>query len=1031
MIHLTIMRATTTTAAAADKSESQNDSIDSRKRDIPTGPRRSKRYMTAPSFRTLTFLRLVSLTVYLMMGSSSSGHVFCHAWIRCTTTTTTTKTSTWHNNNNNNNQQYHHHHRQMSRHRFSVVSQLFVASYPISNNNNKNNNNNLTPSLKDDEIEDNSSDRRGKKSRGHSQRRKRSYKFNTNNVDKRRTSSISQQQQTQQRQGNNAFTNNHKYTTTTTNSKKKHQSSQAAYQFNTVLQTILQSSHKGPPARERVQEAQNLLLTRVRRKTSATATTAPDMASMDYDTVSFNIVMQAWARQHSMEAANAADNLLRVLWQETNLRADSYSYAAVLHAYAKAEGQRPAALRATELLQEFLQLTNVVTATTTTTTTTTTAPMHHPRIPPRTDVCHNAVMDAWAVSGDIRAGQRAEQILRSLQQDPHRTATRVSYNAVIKAYARSGQPEEAQRILDEMKRVATRGDDEKGTNGYVTPDKVSLSTCMHAWAKSTRDLPLAAARADALLCEMEEAYARTGNEHLRPDVVAYSSVLAATARSGGSTAKPLELLERMERYGKERPNAAFLNTWIHLLSKTNETTSAASSAEVILQHMKTESAAGHTELSPCKVTYTAVITVLAQVCSIEAADRAEVLLDELVDLWERTRNDMYRPNAKTFASVLNCVSKSGVADGIERAEALMHRMENLYNRTGAVDLRPNLIVFMQIFQILARSKNQEAGSKAKEVLHQMNRLHLEGHKDVRPDATTLAYFLNTLTKSGVENAVELATHIVTEAEEGYKAGIGHLKPTSLLYSAALQAYAKSASAEGTRLAEELLERTKALYREGKMYAKPTVLFYNAVIDAHARSDGGTGAAERAEALLDEMETKSLAGDSSLKPNTRSFNAAILAWKNSNSTDAPCRAEALLKRMNERYKSGDVNCRPDRVTINSIIAVWAKSSDPKGPSRAAGFLAFMESLYRQGEDNFCPDQYTFNTCIDAYARHGDGHGAQSLFERMQELARDDPSLKPSLITLTSLQTAWTKSPQTREAAQHLPAIQALLTEYRRK
>lgn len=173
-----------------------------------------------------------------------------------------------------------------------------------------------------------------------------------------------------------------------------------------------------------------------------------------------------------MEGAQAADDLLRLLRQESNLSADSYSYAAVLHAHAKAGGGRPAALRATALLGEFLQLAPRRGRATSTTAT-------DGRSPRTDDVCHNAVMDAWAASGDSRAGQRAERILRQLQQDHRRTATRVSYNACIKAYARSGQPDDAQRLLDEMKEAAAEGDVQ------VTPDKVSLSTCMHAWAKST------------------------------------------------------------------------------------------------------------------------------------------------------------------------------------------------------------------------------------------------------------------------------------------------------------------------------------------------------------------------------------------------------------------------------------------------------------------------------------------------------------------------------------------------------------------
>lgn len=179
-----------------------------------------------------------------------------------------------------------------------------------------------------------------------------------------------------------------------------------------------------------------------------------------------------------------------------------------------------------------------------------------------------------------------------------------------------------------------------------------------------------------------------------------------------------------------------------------------------------------------------------------------------------------------------------------------------------------------------------------------------------------------------------------------------------------------------------------------------------------------------------MESKSRAGDFTLRPNTRTFNAAILAWRNSNTTDAPLRAEALLKRMNEKYKAGDQQCRPDRVTLNTIIDVWAKSSQPQAPERAAEFLKFMESLYRKGDRSFRPDEYTFNSCIDAYGRRGDGPGAQSLFERMQVLARTDPLLQPGIITLTALQGAWNRSPQTRESLEHLATIQSMIVEQNR-
>lgn len=316
---------------------------------------------------------------------------------------------------------------------------------------------------------------------------------------------------------------------------------------------------------------------------------------------------------------------------------------------------------------------------------------------------------------------------------------------------------------------------------------------------------------------------------------------------------------------------------------------------------------------------------------------------------------------------------------------------------------PSISLILQMFQILANTRESQAAMKAMGLLHQMNELYLAGNSpDVRPDVTTYACVINAFTKSRVNNVAELATLVLTEAEEGYQAGLGHLKPNSLLYSAVLQAYAKSSSRSGAALAEQLLRRTKDMYKQGKMYAKPTDLFYNAVIDAHARSNGGLYAAERSEALLDEMESRSNAGDQSLKPNTRSFNAAILAWKHSNATDAPARAEALLRRMD----NGNEQCRPDRVTYNTLMSVWATSAEEDAAKRAEEILDFME----YSEASLKPDAWTYNTAILACTRcerKDAAIRAQRLYRRMKRHGQ-----QPDLITLTLLRGIWTNSDDKR-------------------
>lgn len=587
------------------------------------------------------------------------------------------------------------------------------------------------------------------------------------------------------------------------------QSDHTAHSFNRDLQKLVRSGHL-VGGKSAAQQAEDLLLARMQDSASVAS----------YDTVSFNIVLLAWAKQHTLTGAHRADQLLSLLLRTNNattittnllpsgtstfttpIRADAYSYSAVLHAYAKSGGKVKAALRATELLEQ----------------------LERSQCSLSTDVCHNAAMNAWAVSGSPQAGERAERILRQLLGPTSTIApTRIAFNACIKAYAKAGQPQDAQRLLDQMKRLS-------GAQPQLTPDKITYSSCIDAWSRSC-DREDAAQQAERLLQELEASFVATGDAKIRPDVVSYTSVLAAYAKSksGVDSHQAQELLGRMHQYAHEPPNAPFLNAWIHLLARASATAAKSAdgheaAAEEILEYMRREYARGIQSMKPCKISFTAVISVLAQVGTVASAQRAEALLLELESLWERTQDTDYLPNAKTFATVLNAWVKSGAKDATESAERLVHRMEDLYERTKAEELEPNLVVFLQVFQVLANSRDPQSAVKAKQLLQKMHQLQLSGFPAVRPDAMTYAYVINTFTKAKVENVAELATMVLTEAEEGYRAGIGSLKPTAMLYSSVLQAYAKCSSSEGAQLAEHLLARTNNLYRQGQLYAKPTTL----------------------------------------------------------------------------------------------------------------------------------------------------------------------------------------------------------------
>lgn len=759
-----------------------------------------------------------------------------------------------------------------------------------------------------------------------------------------------------------------------------------AFEFNKWISKFLREEHGS------VEEAEKLLLLRVEEASAKARVTGQKNVNYDYDTVSFNLILNAWARKRSIYAAGRADTLLQKLLRLPHLKADTYSYSAVLNAYAKSGGRRKAALRAEELLIQ----------------------METSAMKVETDFCHNAVMDCWSVSGDYDAGRLAQRWLTKLEERGP-APTRISYNACIKAWARSenGAPK-AHGILKRMKALG----------GELRPDKISYSTCIDAFCRSTTDLAVAVEQAEDLLQQMEQA--APDNVEMRPDVVAYTSVLDAYANAGIDSVRAMSLVDRMQRFAQQKPNTTFLNTLIHLFAKTGKTRHA----ESLLKTMEKNDMAD-------KITYTAVISAHA---NFGNARRARELFSKLESLYKaRSNNDDTRflPTAKTFTSLLYAITKSKDCSRTDLLEVdrILERMEELYNETQNPELLPNTVVYSQVFLILSKIQNPDAPARARKLMDEMKQKHRNGNNHIRPDAATYAYLINTYTKSRLQNSAEIATKLLKEVEEGFEAGDDNLRPTKFLYSAVLQAYAKSASPEGADLAESLLQRTKDLYKQGKPYAKPTTLYYNAVMDAHARSKRGRAGALRAEELLKELETRCRAGDSELAPTTRSYNAAILAWKNSNATDAPQRAEALLKWMNDRYGAGDNACRPDRVTINSIISVWAKCQQEGASERAETFLKFMEDLYYEaGDQTLKPDTYSFNSVIDAYAwssSQGAARRAEALYERMKQLYEaGDQDLQPDIITLTSLRNAWSRS-EDAEAAGKIKHIGYLISLRRKE
>jgi len=114
----------------------------------------------------------------------------------------------------------------------------------------------------------------------------------------------------------------------------------------------------------------------------------------------------------------------------------------------------------------------------------------------------------------------------------------ISYNAVMHAWARSGEPNAGERAETLLRTMTDKSN--------VQPNARTYTTLIDAWSRSTAD-DSRARRAHALLNEMEDLWKSTGNERVKPNCISYSAVIHAYALSKEHRKATMacELLRRM------------------------------------------------------------------------------------------------------------------------------------------------------------------------------------------------------------------------------------------------------------------------------------------------------------------------------------------------------------------------------------------------------------------------------------------------------------------------------------------------------
>lgn len=211
----------------------------------------------------------------------------------------------------------------------------------------------------------------------------------------------------------------------------------------------------------------------------------------------------------------------------------------------------------------------------------------------------------------------------------------------------------------------------------------------------------------------------------------------------------------------------------------------------------------------------------------------------------------------------------------------------------------------------------------------------------------------------------------------------------------LDSLAKSGAAPR---AQELLQRIEALHQEGYYASAPDVVSYNCVLNAWALSTREP--VERAVELFQKQVF-----DSHVRPTLITYNTLILAFsKRGQAQDAQHILEFLLEQDN-----GGI--RPDTISWNSVLSAWAVQGNGK---QAQALLKKMMAYAAEGDPFVKPDTISFNTVLHAF--RGNPRRAQDLLEHMEHLYQaGNDDVEPDVYSYTSVIRAWAYSKRDKRAS----------------
>ena len=415
----------------------------------------------------------------------------------------------------------------------------------------------------------------------------------------------------------------------------------------------------------------------------------------------------------------------------------------------------------------------------------------------------------------------------------------------------------------------------------VTPDVVAYTSVLNCWSRavSRREREMAASRALRILEEMERVYSR-GLHHAKPSHITYAAAIKAIGNSLDINAPKLaeDVLRRMYKLANTKtisnlkPTTATFNALLNTLSRAtgNNKVRYARRAEQILSEMQNRSAS-EPDVIPNERTWAAVLKCWAVSGQPDAAENTQRILDKMEALHESGASAV-RPNYVCYTTCMGAWGVSRRKDALDKLEEILMKMEKAYSETLEPTVRPNTISYVTAIDAFVRRNEFNAASRAQATVDRMMRLYSEGLGHVRPTKVVFNTLIHAWSKSRQKGAALRAEKIFRWMEAQAKDGDDLVRPDEVSLCAVLNAWANQAENGGAERAQEIFDHMQSIPLERRGFHL-SIMMPNIVIKAIARS-GDKDAVERAQAILQKLESDFIFDKSSLKPDVTTYSSVI-------------------------------------------------------------------------------------------------------------------------------------------------------------